>query len=477
VQHDSRKAFQEKKFSYTTFDNNSIFLDVNTAFEKQTSLNRENLIGRKVTEVLPGIENDPADWIGVYGKIVLTGNSFSFENYSESLKKWYSIVAYRPNEGQFAAVFIDITKRKQAEAKLRDSEKKSLAWLEYSPVCTKMVDLDLNLQFMSVSGVKGLKIDDVTQLYGKPYPFDFYPESFRTRMTGDLNRVIETGEIVTQEASVVDMEGNEVWFHSTLVPVNDDKGRLEYIIVVSIDTTERQQAEQKIVNNQTQLKVLASELVLAEERERNRIAVHLHDDVCQNLAYSKMKLQIMHAALDDQTQLDDMAEVYDTLTKMMQDVRTLTFELSSPVLTEFGLEPAVSHWLTEQIEQKHGIATTFIDDGQAKPLEEDVRALLFRSVRELLANVVKHSKANRVEVNISRVEDQVAIGLQDDGIGFSPNKVIVGTVTGGFGLFSIRERLSQMGGSLEIDSEPGQGCKSVLRAPLRQSNFKERIVS
>jgi signal transduction histidine kinase len=125
--------------------------------------------------------------------------------------------------------------------------------------------------------------------------------------------------------------------------------------------------------------------------------------------------------------------------------------------------------LTEQIEQKHGIDTEFTDDGQAKPLEKDIQALLFRSVRELLVNVVKHSKAKRVEVSIYREEDQILIRLEDDGIGFAPDKVVICKDTGGFGLFSIRERLSQMGGSLEIDSRPGQGCRSVLRAPLQQS--------
>jgi len=238
---------------------------------------------------------------------------------------------------------------------------------------------------------------------------------------------------------------------------------------LNAELIQRRRAEQQLLDNQAQLKSLASELVLAEERERTRIATHMHDDVCQNLAYSKMKLQMVHARLDDQTQMDDMTEVSDTLTRMMQDVRTLTFELSSPVLTEFGLEAAVSHWLTEQVEQRHGIATAFTDDGQPKPLEEDIRALLFRSVRELLANVVKHSKADQVGINISRAKDQILIRLEDDGIGFAPDQVVIGKDTGGFGLFSIRERRSQMGGSLEIDSSPSQGCRSILRAPLIQS--------
>ncbi len=144
------------------------------------------------------------------------------------------------------AVVKDISDQKQAEERLKDSEKRSRAWLEHSPVCTKMVDLDFNLQYMSRAGIEGLKIDDITQFYGKPYPFDFYPESFRNHMTKSLEKVKETGEIIKQEASVVDTDGNELWFHSTLVPVNDDEGRIEYIIVVSMDTTERKKAEEKL---------------------------------------------------------------------------------------------------------------------------------------------------------------------------------------------------------------------------------------
>ncbi len=98
-----------------------IFLNVNETFEEQTTLKRENIIGRRVTEALPGIENDPADWIGRYGKVVLTGNSISFENYAESLERWYSVVAYKPNEGQFAVIFLDITDKKRAEQELQEA--------------------------------------------------------------------------------------------------------------------------------------------------------------------------------------------------------------------------------------------------------------------------------------------------------------------------------------------------------------------
>jgi len=145
-----------------------------------------------------------------------------------------------------------ITKRKQAEEALIKSEKRNHTWLEHSPVCTKIVNLDFNLQYMSASGVKDLKIDDITEFYGKPYPFHFFPDSFKMLMSKNLKKVKETGEVITQEASVLDIKGNELWYHSTLVPVNDDEGQIDYIIVVSIETTKRKQAEKTLQEEQKQ---------------------------------------------------------------------------------------------------------------------------------------------------------------------------------------------------------------------------------
>ncbi len=140
----------------------------------------------------------------------------------------------------------DITERKQLDEKLRFSEKRSLAYLENSPACTKILDLDFNLQFMSEAGVKGLNIDNIEDYYGKPYPFYFYPESFKKEMKGNLELAKETREIITQEAAVVDIDGNELWFHSTIVPVSDNEGELDYFMVVSIDTTDRKRAEETL---------------------------------------------------------------------------------------------------------------------------------------------------------------------------------------------------------------------------------------
>ena len=122
--------------------------------------------------------------------------------------------------------------------KLKEIEKQSRAWLNNSPVCTKIVDTDFNLQFMSEAGWKALKIDNVEDYYGKPFLFDFYPESFMVPMNRNREKVRKTGDVIEQETYVVDTEGNKLWFHSTLVPINNDDGTLDYIMVVSIEITE-----------------------------------------------------------------------------------------------------------------------------------------------------------------------------------------------------------------------------------------------
>jgi len=156
----------------------------------------------------------------------------------------------------------NITAIKKTEYELIENEKKSRIWLENSPVCTKIVDLDFNLQYMSQSGIRELKIDDISKYYGKPYPFNFYPDSFKIPMTKNLLEAKATGRIVTQEAYVTNIEGEVLWYHSTIVPVFNNNNELDYIMVVSLETTKRKEAELEL----TKAKERAEE---NEEKYRN----------------------------------------------------------------------------------------------------------------------------------------------------------------------------------------------------------------
>ncbi len=241
------------------------------------------------------------------------------------------------------------------------------------------------------------------------------------------------------------------------------------VIILSANILRRKRAEVKLLYYQKQLKSLASQLSLTEERERRRIATELHDRIGQTLVISKIKLQTLLKRQSFGQSCRELSEVCDLLDRTIQDTRSLTFDLSYPILYELGFEAAVAEWLAEQIEARHGIATEFEDDGRPKPLEEDIRVLLFRSVQEVLINVVKHARAHRVRVFSRRVDGRIHVDVEDDGEGFNLSEVSsIAAETGGFGLFSIRERLEQVGGRLEVDSEPGRGTKVMIVAPLKQ---------
>lgn len=141
--------------------------------------------------------------------------------------------------------FQDITDRKHSENHIKALERRNQALLDHSPVCHKIVDIDFNLQYMSASGFKMLKIDENSVVYGKPYPFYFFPETFKSEMRKNLEKVINTGETVTMEALTNDFQGNDVWLDSSLIPVVDDNNNIEYITVVSANATQRKHDEKE----------------------------------------------------------------------------------------------------------------------------------------------------------------------------------------------------------------------------------------
>lgn len=241
------------------------------------------------------------------------------------------------------------------------------------------------------------------------------------------------------------------------------------IIGMVMDITERKLAEEKLHVYQARLKALASQLTIAEEKERRAIAADLHDHVGHSLALARMQLDNILKSTSKIERSMLVNDVSNIMLQALQETRSLIFELSSPAMNEFGLSAAISEWLEEHISHRYGLETEFADnlaDQQRKPLEENVRALLFRNVRELLTNVVKHARAKKVSVRLMDEVDSVKVIVEDDGVGFNPAEWE--TQNGGragFGLFSIKERMMDLGGSMQIQSKPGKGCRVVLNMP------------
>jgi signal transduction histidine kinase len=283
-----------------------------------------------------------------------------------------------------------------------------------------------------------------------------------------LIQAICAGQSTTrEEVPIRRSDGTEGFINLSAAPVQDRDGTIIAIVLAMDDVTERHHSQEAIAEYQRRLKAVASELALAEARERRAIADELHDGMGQLLALCKMKL----AALARQVQCPDTArsanEVADLVQQVIHQTRTLTVELSSPVLYELGLEAAIE-WLAGRFQDQYDLLIDCRIDDSPKPLPEAAKIFLFRAVRELLMNVAKHARSSEVELAVSSREDCIEILVADQGIGFDPASAAT-TSASGFGLFSIRERMEFLGGKMHIASSPAQGTRVTLTVPLEKS--------
>lgn len=394
-------------------------------------------------------------------------------------KKWWGFMGFDEcrRERTWSAVEIDALKmsgaivgalmeRQRAEESLRSAHRKLQATFDSIQENVNVVDLefnitDINETMMKVFGLSGResvigrKCFDVLKGRKDICPNCAVAETYRTKAPAFR---------ISTEQDAASTGGRS--FEIFAYPIMDKYGQLCGAIEFTRDITERKQTEEKILDYQKRLKSLASELSLAEERERRRIATHLHDHVAQALVLSRINLRTLSrsAGLTDNSLLD---EIRESIKSMVEHVQSLTFDLSSPTLYKFGLERAIDELLNEQF-QKTETVCRFSDDSLPKPLDDDICVLLFQSVRELLINVIKHAQAHEVRVAVERAGDTIRVTVSDDGVGFDTGRLDSFTERlGGFGLFNIRERLDYIGGSFMVWSEPGEGSRFTLTAPLK----------
>jgi signal transduction histidine kinase len=234
------------------------------------------------------------------------------------------------------------------------------------------------------------------------------------------------------------------------------------------DVTAMREAEHALAQHDSQLRALATEITLAEERARRKLASELHDGPAQNLAGMAMQLAEIKRKVDTGEQLLDLVmEAEQVLADTTTQTRTLMLELAPPGLHESGLIEAL-RWLADRAGKQQRLVVTVEDDGSPKPLEDQVTVLLFQTVRELLQNVVKHARSKRATVRCAVGDGVFTLDVLDPGVGFEVHAIDrLPTRQGGFGLFSIRERLKLMGGTIDIHSIVGEGTTVRIRVPLK----------
>jgi len=285
---------------------------------------------------------------------------------------------------------------------------------------------------------------------------DYVDEKWQAALAGatyDIEHRICVGETVKWVREKADVEFNQA-------------GRAIRGIGVVIDITERKQQELQLQSYQQRLQALASQLTLTEERERRRIAVELHDHVGQALTLARIQIAAAQNSQTEAARSALLGYTSDVLKDAIKQTRSLVFDLSSPVLNELGLKAAISEWLHTYAESQAGLKTELVVLGSDLTMSADLRAIFFRSVRELLTNVIRHAQATCVRVTLEQTPTLACVTVQDDGIGFQADGIASHvTRASGYGLFSIQEQVNDLGGSLTIQTAPGEGAKITLCVP------------
>ncbi len=282
---------------------------------------------------------------------------------------------------------------------------------------------------------------------------------------------VDIAHVALQESDdryrVVRPDGDIVWIHERAFPIADLSGCTFRIAGICENVSERRAAYEQMRSYRSRLQELASELDVASDRERRRIAVGLHDDVGQNLALARLQLGQLGEQIPD-----DRRELLESTTRLIQrtidSTRELMFELNPPQLDELGLWPAIE-WLAEKLTRQFdsGLHIQLEDHAANVDVSKGQESILFRVVRELLHNVLKHSESERAVVRRSVSADDLVIQVEDFGCGFSPPVDMLGTDTPG--LFLTCERMRGMKGSMDVHSEPGSGTTVTLTVPLESS--------
>ncbi len=359
----------------------------------------------------------------------------------------------------------ELKRQKKIEGELRESEEKFKTLFENAN--DELIYIDTEGRVVELNS----KIEDLfgytrDEVLGRKFTeFDFLKPEFLEQSLEILNDVI-SGKPMQGiiEFEGIHKSGRKVFFEGSSGLIKKE-GEIQGVLIIIRDITERKKTEKELIAYQEILRSLSNELLLSEEKERRRIARDLHDSVGQALAISKIKLASLQEISDASEYTKTLNEVRELINQTILDTRTLTFELSPPVLYELGFEAAVE-WLIDQVQERHGIIIDFHDDGLDKEMNDSTKVLMFRVARELLINTVKHSKTETAEVAVQKDGTNIQFSIQDYGIGFDPEKIDPhASGTGGFGLFSIRDRLSHIDGCLEIESEHGTGTRVTMIVP------------
>jgi PAS domain S-box-containing protein len=290
----------------------------------------------------------------------------------------------------------------------------------------------------------------------------------RVAVTGNPERFISDSTVMGR------------WFDVYAFRFGDGESRR--VALLFTDITQRRATEEalrqlnetleaRVEERTRQVRSLVSQLTMSEQAERRRISQILHDDLQQRLYGLQFQLLLLGNMIADEDQASALASIQameEEMKQSLQITRSLSVDLSPPVLYNEGLAEAL-RWLAAQMEQQHGLRVHVQATDDVPVPGEDLRVLLFQIVRELLFNVVKHAGVSEASVSVSRADHHIHVEVTDEGGGFEVGTVLDDAVQS-HGLLQSRHRLELIGGTMQVESQVGSGTRIILNCPLTEQS-------
>jgi PAS domain S-box-containing protein len=382
-------------------------------------------------------------------------------------------VAYIPTEIQWTEeliaqlgvinnLIVNSVERKSVYDLLHESEKRFRYLVQNAPIGVALEDVDGNLLFVNPAICSMIEYSE-SELR-KMHCSEFSdPEGDKEE--APLFQKLRNGELskYTIEKQFIRKDGIRIWGRVGVALMRDESSDTPFVIAMVEDITERKLAEQELQRTRLELEQLAGYLIQTQDDERHRISRELHDDIGQRLSLLAVEFDLLSqslAAVGNENERQQVSQLKSQADALTSDVHQLSHQLHSAKLQHLGLRSAVEE-LVKQVGKQHRIAIELQTQGGDADLPPDVALCLFRVTQEALNNVIRHSRAERVHIDLNVGNAVVRLSVQDSGVGFD-----VANNASGLGLVSMRERLRMIGGDFIVESQLGQGTEISATVPL-----------
>ncbi len=379
-----------------------------------------------------------------------------------SSKKIFDTIGFVQSE-----IYSLLEERRRSENALKESEEKYRLLVEHTKAGICEYDyhhkkiLNPNQAFLDITGYSKEEILSMGLL-------DLLNDEGRRQFNQRLS-MLYSGRPVSSEVEyqIITKKGEMKWVLSN-VNVTFENNLPQKANIAITDITRLKTIENQLLEYQAKLKKLSVQLSMSEEKQRRLLASRFHDDISQELFVAQLQLDSFEKKLDNPVHVVELSCIKDHIVKLIKQMRDLIFDLSPPVLYDFGFKEALET-LARVTQSKHGIEVATQFSGDMDRVNDEIKIILYRSIKELIYNAIKHAKADRIIVSVHNAPHAFKVDVTDDGIGLDVENFHIGaSCPDGFGLFDIREKMNHLGGKLTINSAPGRGTSISMEVPVKQ---------